>query len=162
VDKCAGVTCGAGQICQDGACHGSCADITCGAGELCVAGACKASPCATIACQKGTVCNLDTGACEADKCVNHCPFGSVCVPKTGACVADACQATQCPACSRCRIAYDGLADCVPDGTCASITIANRGGGCACTAAGGPDAAWPTSTWGILLGLIAVGRRRRRS
>jgi MYXO-CTERM domain-containing protein/uncharacterized repeat protein (TIGR01451 family) len=160
VDACDGVTCAAGEMCADGACKASCANVTCPAGSLCMAGTCHVNACASIACSVDKVCNPDTGACEANHCVNQCPLGTICVPKTGACEADACMTARCPACSRCEIAFDGTASCVNDKTCGSVTITEKGGGCGCaTGAATPRGSWPSLV--LALGVVALARRRRR-
>jgi len=43
-ERCATVTCPAGQTCADGACVDACAGATCPVGERCVAGACVPVP----------------------------------------------------------------------------------------------------------------------
>jgi len=161
-DPCAGVTCGATERCDNGACRPSCARISCPSGQACSYGSCQPSLCDTTVCAGGTTCNPQTGACEPNLCVGVCPTGAVCVAKTGACADDACQTTRCPTCSICRVGYDGTADCFPDDTCTAVQVGTRsGGGCACEVGDGP--AGPSSglaSAGLLLALVAACRRRR--
>ncbi len=72
-DPCAGVTCGEGESCVDGACVADvpvdpCAGVACGEGESCVDGACVADvpvdPCAGVSCGEGESCV--NGLCVAD------------------------------------------------------------------------------------------------
>ena len=83
VTSCAGVSCGFGQVCVDGACQGDpCAGVTCAAGERCARGGCEADPCAEVTCEANYWC--DEGACLPHPCgIVRCPEGLVCEVRAG-------------------------------------------------------------------------------
>ncbi len=63
--SCAGVLCGAGEVCQGGQCVADpCNNVLCGANEMCVAGKCVVKdPCAGVTCGAGETCS--NGTCIA-------------------------------------------------------------------------------------------------
>ncbi len=93
-DRCAGVTCADGQLCEAGGCVEACAGVACPVGRACRAGRCV-DPCATLDCG-------ECGACQEGRCVprcsaSSCSAGQSCVD--GVCVPTAC--ADCPAGTAC-------------------------------------------------------------
>jgi hypothetical protein len=63
-DRCAGVSCGSGEVCRGGTCSADpCAELTCNFGDLCVGElGCIADPCALTTCPRGSTCAVgETG-----------------------------------------------------------------------------------------------------
>ena len=109
VTVCAGVSCGAGQVCRpsDGMCVANTCDANpseCSSTEFCVNGSCAANLCAGVSCPAVQFCKA--GNCT-NSCANvHCNSGEKCTG--GACVADRCAGVLCNAGRVCDPA---------DGTC---------------------------------------------
>jgi hypothetical protein len=91
-DPCAGVTCGAGEVCDrdDGECKDPCEGVTCTGGRVCRLGQCV--DCFTLGCPGGMICaenDAHVGVCQADPCNGvDCAAGDSCIG--GACVPAAC------------------------------------------------------------------------
>lgn len=101
-----GTLCGAGQVCEYGACVDPCAGVHCATGATCASGVCSGGGCYNASCAPGLVCH--DGACAADPCATvACPSGTFC--RAGDCV-QACTFVTCPAGQRCGA--DGF--CAPD------------------------------------------------
>ena len=83
VGVCAGVSCGFHQLCVDGACQGDpCVDVTCPDGQLCSAGGCQADPCGGVTCPENYTCI--EGSCTPHPCGDvTCPTGMVCEIRAG-------------------------------------------------------------------------------
>lgn len=97
---CAGVICPAGQTCSADKCVDDCAGVTCGSGLVCVNGACIAS-CACRPCGTGESCDMNSGQCVETNCLGMmCAAGTVC--KAGTCV-DACSGVTCPPGQTCEM-----------------------------------------------------------
>ncbi|HVV53046.1 MAG TPA: DUF4114 domain-containing protein, partial [Polyangia bacterium] len=88
---CQGVTCPAGQLCQNGACVGGCDGVVCPANQTCELGVCV-DPCAGVSCPHA-VCVL--GVCVQQCSCQPCPNGQVCTAN-GACVDTGCDTLTCP------------------------------------------------------------------
>ncbi|HEY4056065.1 MAG TPA: MopE-related protein, partial [Kofleriaceae bacterium] len=90
-NPCTGVTCEAGQFCNNGSCYGSCAGVECPTGQRCELGTCQADPCGK-ACPFGKACDPQSGLCVTNPCDSfQCPQGQWCDPEQGAmCVDDPC------------------------------------------------------------------------
>jgi MYXO-CTERM domain-containing protein len=144
---CIGMTCAAGQVCQQGTCVGGCDGVMCPHGQTCRLGNCV-SPCAGISCpadrvceggacqplcnnkcrtcDTGFTCDMSTtgptaGHCIETGCENRtCPAGQVCV--AGACQ-DGCQDVRCPGGQDCM-----MGSCTPVAQPDAGTSAGSGGG----------------------------------
>ncbi len=180
VGVCRGVICGAGEACVDGACVADPCGGRCVRGQWCDAadGRCAADPCLGVACPVGTACLA--GECRADApCVAvTCPRGTVC-EGPGRCTDHTPATPPIPPRPQ-RVDQgvgadlglpdaappdggppdDGLPGTTPDAGPAATGPApgEGGGGCGVTPGGGPGS-W---LWGLLLGGLACGRRRRRA
>jgi hypothetical protein len=89
---CIGVTCQAGQLCQNGACVGGCDGVVCPASQICELGVCV-DPCQGVTCN-GSICVL--GVCVQNCSCQACASGQVC-SATGACVDTGCDTMTCGA-----------------------------------------------------------------
>jgi Notch 1 len=165
-NKCLGVTCGATQYCQNGACVNLCDPSACAAGQRCVAGSCIPDPCGGMYCPDGQVCDPTTVTCKANRCpATQCSAGETCVATSSTCEVDPCITINCPTdCWTCGITADGIGTCMLRDTCQPVTtmVGQHGGGesgCSCAVGGGSRG----GNWlGLLLGLgLVVGRRRKR-
>lgn len=127
---CAGdAACGAGSICEDGACQAGCrADASCGAGRVCNDLVCEAGCRTDDACDAGQVCDdgtcqagcrtsadcmggevCDEGQCSSPPgCVSDadCPEQAICLLRTGECMEVACRDdSDCDAAQVCSAAF---------------------------------------------------------
>lgn len=131
--KCAGVSCGAGEVCRGGSCGAPCAGVvcpqgqtcvgdrcldlcagvTCAAGEVCQAGKCfpHCAKCDGLSCEKPLECDSASGKCADLSCKTGCPAGTLCA--SGSCV-DACAGVKCPAGQSCI-----AGQCCAGGECAA-------------------------------------------
>jgi MYXO-CTERM domain-containing protein len=174
-DKCQGVTCGANQYCQDGACQDLCNPDQCGKGQMCIANKCTDNPCAGKFCGTG-YCDSATGDCMPNKCLAiQCGAGKQCVPSKAtqsadpatACEIDPCATITCPNdCWTCGIDPNtGAGSCQLDmNRCQSVKtkVGQHGGGesgCSCDVGGGSGrAGWLA----LAMGLVLIAARRRNS
>ncbi len=165
-NPCAGVRCAQGQFCEAGACVGLCSP-SCAPGEVCVKGQCKGDPCSAISCPGGQVCDPLTSQCKTDAClVKRCGLQQVCVRTTGECRNDPCATVSCPqnGCYQCAVTNDGLPQCRPIPDCVPRVTqidATGGGGCGCAVPGTPAGAPVGPIGALVVGLLALGLRRRR-
>ncbi len=117
VDPCAGINCGMGFACLDGACvDNSCRTFGCPADQLCTGTppACIPNPCFGVECDAGDYCSNGTcfplcttclkgescvdGMCQGDPCAAmKCPNGQVCADTSGvaSCVSNMCAGSTC-------------------------------------------------------------------
>ncbi|MDD9966116.1 MAG: VWA domain-containing protein [Myxococcales bacterium] len=110
-DACLLSSCGADEMCIDGACHSVCEDTGCGDGSRCgQSGECQADPCANITCEADEFC--DNGECRDNICsAMRCPLNNVCVPALG-CVGDPCALVSCPGDRTCVVTDRGMPQCM--------------------------------------------------
>ena len=112
VDPCFMAMCDVTQFCDPltGGCVSTCANISCGDGQVCQQGTCIDDPCAKVKCAEGQVCDPMTMMCGQDPC-----FGVTCVPGFacigGTCQQDPCTLTQCPAGTECKVTSVGKVNC---------------------------------------------------
>jgi hypothetical protein len=167
-DPCAGVSCGNGSYCSNGACVDLCTHIDCGDDQRCVAGQCVNDPCAQKSCGQGQYCDMKTGLCKSDTCLAlQCPLGQRCVQETGKCQADPCAFIQCPAqCFACAVTSAGQATCQfqqDDKACqvVRITTGQKGGGCSCDVGVSQNTPSSIAFALALLGVVMTLRPRRK-
>jgi len=158
---CETATCGAAEVCTDGACVDGCEGVVCPLGQVCMDGSCVADLCSRIICPTGLVCR--GGECF-EPCVGvSCMAGEIC--RDGACVPDPCAGVDCGAGFRCS-----AGSCVPDGTVMDSGTADAGsdggdggaglpeeGGCGCRTM--PDRAPLGALLPLMLVLALLQRRR---
>jgi MYXO-CTERM domain-containing protein len=167
VNKCASVTCGDGQYCDDGRCVDLCQPNKCAANQRCVAGECLDDRCTRVACSSaGDFCDPATGTCKADLCqATQCEAGSKCLPGVGQCKPDPCRMTTCPGpCFACEVTADGLAACKQSGACAVIPVKTGlkgGAGCACMVGAESDGTAAGLTLALAAAFGFLRRRRQR-
>jgi len=128
-DPCAGVTCGAGEVCDrdDGECKDPCEGVTCTGGRVCRLGQCV--DCFTLGCPGGMICaenDAHVGVCQADPCNGvDCAAGDSCIG--GACVPAACPGG-CGSGERCQggrcVAQCSLDLCFSRSSCPAGTACN--------------------------------------
>lgn len=148
-DKCAGVTCGDGTFCRDGACVGSCANVYCRTGELCRDGTCEATGCDQT-CATGLVCNPTENRCDPNPCNGvTCTPNRVCNPSSGQCEPDRCLGVECPVGQACTLGQCGLLN----GNEEVVTT----GGSGCNSSGGGNAAGGLLVFAVMV-LLSVWRR----
>ena len=137
---CKANTCPAGKECKPTdnytkyECVGSCVGVTCTGTKLCVDGACV-DGCATP-CTSGTVCDLATKKCVANKCVADggavkCGNGGCCDPVTGDCGNCPCEGIVCPTGQKCD-----NGQCIAGGTGGSGGSAGSAGNAGAAGSGG--------------------------
>jgi hypothetical protein len=129
VDLCAGVTCGAGEVCNRGECGPDmdCTFTGCPAGERCHPNGCEPDPCVGVNCGEGSFCRdgecvfscaevscptahaCFDGLCEPTGCLPlGCPYeGEVCIDRI--CQADPCDLVTCESAEICS-----LGECLPN------------------------------------------------
>ena len=115
--NCIGVTCGAGQRCEAGACVSPCDGVTCPNGLSCREGRCV-DACAGVTCDPEQVCTA--GVCQPRCQCGGCGAGLACA-SDGRCVEAACASTSC-----------GSGQVCAGGTCVdpcSIAVCPRGQVC---------------------------------
>jgi MYXO-CTERM domain-containing protein len=109
---CAGTSCGAGQLCIDGACVVPCAGVVCPGAQVCRLGRCV-DPCDGVACDTGRVCA--GGVCVPSCDCRACEGGTACQsgahPLVGQCVPAGCLDVVCPEGAACTEASGGT--CAP-------------------------------------------------
>jgi Putative metal-binding motif len=154
-NACAGVVCGSGEQCSEGACIASCAGTVCPRDQHCEKGICVADPCGT-ACARGQVCRLPQGVCGNNPCEGiPCQVGQWCDPQVGRCIVDPCNGINCGSGQVCQ-----------NGSCylpSDLVIDNQyvtagGGGCASGSSGGGGALLLLLC--AMMGLAAPKRKRR--
>ncbi len=102
--------CESGTSCIQGVCYlgtDLCAGVTCGADQVCnpASGVCDAAvsdPCAGVSCPGGQTCNAATGLCSGatDLCAGvTCPSGQTCNAATGLCAESVSAGSLCAACT---------------------------------------------------------------
>ncbi|HEY4176644.1 MAG TPA: MopE-related protein [Kofleriaceae bacterium] len=159
-NPCTGVTCDAGQFCNNGNCYGSCSGVECPTGQRCELGTCAADPCGKQ-CPFGKACDPQSGTCVANPCdAFQCPQGQWCDPEQGAmCVDDPCAIFNitCEDGQICRGGSCFDADTFkPDA--AAETHVTTGGGGGCSTSGDANG---TFVFGIGLAMALTLRRRKR-
>ncbi|MCA9601306.1 MAG: hypothetical protein KC417_04750, partial [Myxococcales bacterium] len=87
--SCANIECRSGERCAMGECvKDKCRGVSCASGQICdpANGECVANVCQTLHCPVEAVCDVSTGGCIVDPCTYlHCPGDQVC--SDGECVA---------------------------------------------------------------------------
>ena len=158
VDPCFGVTCPGGQFCDA---NGNCTDpcTMCMKGEICVSGKCEPDPCAGLHCPVGEACAVmaNVGMCVENQCQLGCNPGLVCC--MASCVADPCNGFNCPMGTDCSVDDGCNAQCKAG---SRDTIAAAGGGGAGSCSLGADGRPDGLVAGLLLLLLALVVRSRRS
>jgi len=181
-DLCLGKNCGPGSYCRakDGvaSCVKDCQGVSCPTGQSCREGVCTASACATKACGQGQYCDPVTAECKTSACLTiagRCLAGTACVEVTQTCERDACLDVRCAPGAICKVAPDGVPECLRPGQNVmppkeTIRIATSGGGgttCECRIGRAQPAAQSgfSGAW-LLFVLSAVGAfrpwRKRRN
>lgn len=165
-DRCASVTCGAREGCNDGTCFAACGPEDCPAGQRCaVDGTCEPSPCGETGCPSGQMCS-SSGACVADICeTTTCARGQVCVAAMG-CIDDPCSTVRCPAGRGCSVDDRGAILCsagvgsADAGAVPEQVLARGGGGCSISVAGAEGGSGRGAWLGwVVLALVVASRRR---
>jgi hypothetical protein len=188
-DSCAGVSCSSGETCQSGKCVATGCNATCASDEVCVQTSdsgtdaatwgCVATKCTANTCSDGSYCDPATGACGNDPCAGIlCPSGQACTK--GECYASVVDAGK-------DVGADGAGGSAghadagdggqvkPDGAAGGAVqpqdngqgrgnwgLATGGGGCSCeTRALGTRASGFGAVVGLLVAVLAAGRRRRK-
>jgi MYXO-CTERM domain-containing protein len=179
-----------GQLCKPSddytapVCVPSCAGVTCAAGEVCNEGTCVKT--CSPSCGQGQVCDTSSGAptCVQSQCApDACPAGGCCDPLTGACGACPCEGYVCPEGQACKDnncddnsgSGGGGAGGGGEGGSATTTtgtggagggvfgLPTGGGGCTCEVGAGAPKPIEGAAGGLLaLAALALGRRRRRA
>jgi MYXO-CTERM domain-containing protein len=170
VDGCTDVVCPAGQVCDPfvGACVNPCTGVDCDGAQVCVDGVCQPHcECHLQRCDAdGLSCGVD-GHCYDPACENvTCDEGFIC--EGGDCI-DACGGVRCPAgqlCWRGNCVPDDGSGGGPDGGFPGDGGDGSGGigtdsGCGCSVPGVAAGGLPGGLALLLLGGIALWRRRPR-
>ena len=164
-DPCPPDKCPPGQMCYDGKCFKTCLNVSCPSDQVCVQGRCrKADPCDVKTCPESFICKVVNGAavCDGDPCrFANCGKDLRCFE--GKCVRDPCVLTRCPAGLQCKVNRAGQPECLATGEAKVPTthkmLASGGGGCA-VGPGAPGVGAAAPLCGVLLlGLLALLRRR---
>ena len=164
-----GNACPAGQLCSGGQCT---AAATCQAplvlcGEVCVDTSTDPSNCGSCgaACAAGQVCSM--GTCSSGCAASLTQCGQACVDlnsdvlNCGTCGA-ACQGGQSCVNGQCQGTPTGGTLTEPTATTASnAVVVEDDGGCGCSVPGSHRSRW-AAVLGALVGLVALGGRRRRT
>ena len=179
---CGGVVCPKEQICLSGICVDPCSNRKCNTGEVCKLGIClpDCTKCGGITCTNGNLCDSTTGKCYNPKCNPRCKAGTYC--NNGTCV-DYCYGVKCPGGVKCENgtcpppgigkkgpATDSQAPWKLDAgapTSDTGVATSDGGGSGkafyvdegCNVAGGEQHALPTLFSLLMVGLLAVARRK---
>ena len=122
-NPCTSATCASNQMCRPSAdltsheCDASCAGINCGAGEICHNGACV-SNCAAR-CTSQQICDTTSQQCVTNQCLSNnktCADNQCCDPLSGACGPCPCDGVVCPKGQMCS-----------SGECVGLTSSGAGG-----------------------------------
>jgi Putative metal-binding motif len=139
-DPCFEKACETGTYCRvkngTASCVKDCFGMSCPTGQSCRDGECSANVCATKACSAGQYCDPVTAECKVSACVTisgRCPAGTACVEVTQTCDRDSCLDVRCPTGAFCRVAPDGVPECIRPGQSGTpakteVRIATSGGG----------------------------------
>ena len=146
----------------------SCSGITCGAGETCENGRCVKSACLE-ACDSDSFCDPASGKCKPKPCGSiACPAGMVCVNQTVKCVNNPCEQVRCGKDpigkdQSCIVLDDGTPDCVSPATTGITSAASVSGNglFSCSVGAGERPGLVGALIALLGGMLLRRRRARR-